>query len=103
MLDVNRSKVIFPICHLFVLLSACVNPVLYGWLNTNFRDQFTSMLHGYCFCCKGQDRVTSSGDTRDTQLCIRLTKYGASGAPIPTSVDATTCATKVPVISANEQ
>lgn len=102
MLDVNRSKVIFPICHLFVLFSACVNPVLYGWLNTNFRDQFTSMLHGYCFCCKGQDRVTSSGVTRDSQLFLRHTKHGTHGALIPTSVDAATCATKVPVISANK-
>jgi neuropeptide Y receptor len=40
----SKSKLVFPVCHLLVLLSACINPVLYGWLNTNFRHEFSAML-----------------------------------------------------------
>jgi len=35
-----------PICHLLVLGSACFNPLLYGWLNDNFRREFIKAL-----CC----------------------------------------------------
>ena len=37
------------ICHLLVLTSACLNPVLYGWLNDNFRAEFNKVL--CCPCC----------------------------------------------------
>ena len=33
-----------PICHLLVLCSACTNPVLYGWLNENFRKEFMKVF-----------------------------------------------------------
>lgn len=32
------------VCHLLVLVSACVNPVLYGWLNENFQREFRRLL-----------------------------------------------------------
>ncbi len=37
------------ICHLIVLCSACLNPVMYGWLNDNFRVEFEKIL--CCSCC----------------------------------------------------
>jgi len=42
------GKLAFPVCHLLVLCSACVNPLLYGWLNDNFRREFVKVL---CSCC----------------------------------------------------
>jgi neuropeptide Y receptor len=41
---VDTDKLLFPICHLIVLFSAAVNPILYGWLNHNFRDEFYQLL-----------------------------------------------------------
>ncbi|VDP66689.1 unnamed protein product [Echinostoma caproni] len=35
-------------CLFCVLLSACINPVLYGWLNENFHKEFTQM----CSACR---------------------------------------------------
>ena len=32
------------LCNLIVLVSACVNPVLYGWLNENFQREFRRIL-----------------------------------------------------------
>ncbi|VEL16353.1 unnamed protein product [Protopolystoma xenopodis] len=37
-------------CLLFVLVSACVNPLIYGWLNENFRKSFQKLL-----CCQSPD------------------------------------------------
>ena len=41
---IDTNGLIFPICHLLVLSSACINPVLYGWLNDNFRKEFVLVL-----------------------------------------------------------
>ncbi|OAF66711.1 E3 ubiquitin-protein ligase RING2 [Intoshia linei] len=32
-------EIIIPCCHIFGLLSACINPIIYGWLNKNLRQQ----------------------------------------------------------------
>ncbi|KAI8777416.1 neuropeptide F receptor [Biomphalaria glabrata] len=39
-------KLAYAICHMLVLCSGCLNPVLYGWLNDNFRTEFIKIL-----CC----------------------------------------------------
>ena len=50
----------YPICHLLVLGSACFNPLLYGWLNDNFRREFIKAL-----CCCSKTMVTA-GDAATT-------------------------------------
>lgn len=45
-IDIN---LLYVVCHTLVLSSACTNPVLYGWLNDNFRKEFVKALH--CACC----------------------------------------------------
>ena len=47
--EIDKNNLVFPICHLLVLSSACMNPVLYGWLNDNFRKEFMNVL--CCSCC----------------------------------------------------
>ena len=47
---IDEKSLVFPICHLLVLSSACTNPLLYGWLNENFRREFVSVLCSPC--CK---------------------------------------------------
>lgn len=37
--------VIYAICHMMGMSSACSNPVLYGWLNENFKKEFREILH----------------------------------------------------------
>lgn len=41
-IDIN---LLYVVCHMLVLSSACTNPVLYGWLNDNFRKEFLKVLH----------------------------------------------------------
>ena len=58
LIDVSNGKlkaleqnvsIAFVVCHILVLSSACINPVLYGWLNENFRSEFMKVL--CCKCC----------------------------------------------------
>lgn len=35
---------VFAVCHILAMSSACTNPLLYGWLNTNFRRELGSVL-----------------------------------------------------------
>ena len=44
------TNLLFVICHILVLSSACTNPVLYGWLNENFRKEFLNVLK-CCYIC----------------------------------------------------
>ncbi|CAL1532275.1 unnamed protein product [Lymnaea stagnalis] len=43
-------KLAYAICHMLVLCSGCLNPVLYGWLNDNFRTEFMKIM--CCPCCQ---------------------------------------------------
>ena len=42
--SIDTKNIVFPVCHLLVLSSACSNPVIYGWLNDNFRREFLKVL-----------------------------------------------------------
>ncbi|KAI0235235.1 Neuropeptide F receptor, partial [Lamellibrachia satsuma] len=44
----DKDGMAFAVCHLLVLGSACTNPVLYGWLNDNFRREFVNI---FCVSC----------------------------------------------------
>ncbi|XP_021357835.1 neuropeptide F receptor-like [Mizuhopecten yessoensis] len=46
-LNINLA---YKICHMLVLSSACTNPMIYGWLNDNFRSEFIKVL-SCCVCC----------------------------------------------------
>ncbi|XP_037944322.1 neuropeptide F receptor-like [Teleopsis dalmanni] len=51
--DMKRSVVTqtmlvtYAVCHMIGMSSACSNPLLYGWLNDNFRKEFQELLCGY--------------------------------------------------------
>ncbi|GAB1608824.1 hypothetical protein Ahia01_001382100 [Argonauta hians] len=59
-MDVNLT---FGICHLLVLSSACTNPVLYGWLNENFRREFFSILSCCIYASNLRKRIRSFRET----------------------------------------
>lgn len=41
--SITGHALLLPFCHLMILLSAVVNPLLYGWLNDNFRREFVDL------------------------------------------------------------
>lgn len=54
--------VIYAFCHMAGMSSACSNPLLYGWLNGNFRKEFNELL-----CCNKLSR-TGSVQCNTTEL-----------------------------------
>lgn len=38
--DYHTMMVVYAVCHMAGMSSACSNPLLYGWLNDNFRKEF---------------------------------------------------------------
>ncbi|CAO1435415.1 unnamed protein product [Diamesa serratosioi] len=40
----QKVMIIYAICHMAGMSSACSNPMLYGWLNDNFRKEFNEIL-----------------------------------------------------------
>lgn len=58
----NTFRIIFAVCNLFGCSSACTNPILYGFMNENFRKEFLQVYRHYvdklkcllvcCWCCE---------------------------------------------------
>ncbi|KAF7249392.1 Neuropeptide Y receptor type 6 [Varanus komodoensis] len=45
-----HHNVVFTLCHLVAMISTCVNPVFYGFLNKNFQKDLVVLLHNLrCF------------------------------------------------------
>ncbi|KAI1289132.1 Neuropeptide F receptor [Halotydeus destructor] len=53
----NRKSflVVFALCHMVGMSSACSNPLLYGWLNDTFRKEFTELFSSFRCCGKNDD------------------------------------------------
>lgn len=57
----DKDGMAFAVCHLLVLGSACTNPVLYGWLNDNFRREFVNI---FCVSCGRKPQPQDGGGRR---------------------------------------
>ena len=82
----------FAMCHLVALCSACANPVLYGWLNDNFRREFLRvgrvLCRGRCAAVlQDSAAAASSAPGRSTAVgdtTVSVTKcIGGRRTPIP--------------------
>ncbi|XP_062125341.1 neuropeptide F receptor isoform X1 [Drosophila sulfurigaster albostrigata] len=60
----QRMLVAYAICHMIGMSSACSNPLLYGWLNDNFRKEFQELL---CRCTESTN-VALPGHTTGSNV-----------------------------------
>lgn len=56
--------VVYAICHMMGMSSACSNPVLYGWLNENFKKEFREILRLDQSCNGGGINERSIANTK---------------------------------------
>lgn len=48
-LPICHHDLLFSLCHLLAMSSTCINPVIYGFLNSNFRQEMReALLHCHC-------------------------------------------------------
>ena len=87
----DPDGLIFALGHLCVLCSACCNPVLYGWLNENFKKEFLQVL--CCNCCKNFRMVCQRRDrcrensAMETSVVV-YKKTATNGSAVPGGCDA---------------
>lgn len=59
--DVENLYITYAICHLASMTSAISNPILYGFMNENFRQEFSkiwnSLVRGSCATCRKSDNT----------------------------------------------
>lgn len=59
--DEKTMTVTYAVCHMFGMSSAVSNPLLYGWLNDNFRKEFEEILTKCC--CRKKPLVNGTRTT----------------------------------------
>ncbi|XP_028279534.1 neuropeptide Y receptor type 4-like [Parambassis ranga] len=47
-LPICHHNLLFSLCHLLAMSSTCINPVIYGFLNSNFRQEVREVLQRCC-------------------------------------------------------
>lgn len=58
--DMETMLVVYAVCHMMGMSSACSNPLMYGWLNDNFRKEFLEIL-GIVLPCRNRQPQDSRG------------------------------------------
>ncbi|XP_063834702.1 neuropeptide F receptor [Ostrinia nubilalis] len=69
-LDEKAMTITYAICHMFGMSSAVSNPLLYGWLNDNFRKEFEEIL---CCCQKKGQLKKNIGRAKNRKMDTELT------------------------------
>jgi len=100
LMDPSTSFIIYVATHLLAMTSVCVNPLFYGWMNTNFRREFVRIFKDISGCflniCKKSTLVLRPSKnnnnykdpmTNDYMTFIHKNKtpYGVSVALCPDS------------------
>lgn len=67
-MDEKTMTITYAICHMCGMSSAVSNPLLYGWLNDNFRKEFEEIL-----CCCKKRQVNKNTRTKHRKMDTELT------------------------------
>ena len=93
--DKKAMLTTYALCHMVAMSSACSNPILYGWLNDNFKKEFTEIYHIITPCLrKGRSDVLNSPVTRMVSVCPNEEKEALSG-DIQENLEEEECSGKV--------
>ncbi|XP_066495835.1 neuropeptide Y receptor type 4-2-like [Tiliqua scincoides] len=57
-ISVCYHNFIFSLCHLVAMASTCVNPIIYGFLNSNFQKEVKALLYR-CSCTNEKEKYES--------------------------------------------
>ncbi|CAH0763478.1 unnamed protein product [Diatraea saccharalis] len=68
-MDEKTMTITYAVCHMFGMSSAVSNPLLYGWLNDNFRKEFEEIL---C-CCQKKSNIKNNTRIKNRKMDTELT------------------------------
>lgn len=75
--DRQSMMIWYAVCHMMGMSSACSNPLLYGWLNDNFRKEFKEILASLCPCIPVEAVTERMGSLRSSVSKRRRKLIGA--------------------------
>ncbi|PSN42328.1 Neuropeptide F receptor [Blattella germanica] len=80
--DRQLMMICYAVCHMMGMSSACSNPLLYGWLNDNFRKEFKEILVALCPCVPMETFRRSMGSLRSNVSKRRRKHKGTSNSSL---------------------
>ncbi|KAJ9598827.1 hypothetical protein L9F63_026638, partial [Diploptera punctata] len=87
--DRQFMMICYAVCHMMGMSSACSNPLLYGWLNDNFRKEFKEILN----CFKKEEKTQRRKFIKEKGLWREITMSTEQGMGM--QGDAETTITKI--------
>lgn len=78
--DRQSMMIWYAVCHMMGMSSACSNPLLYGWLNDNFRKEFKEILASVCPCIPVEAVRERVGSLRSSVSKRRRKHKGTGGS-----------------------
>ncbi|KAK4015651.1 hypothetical protein OUZ56_030625 [Daphnia magna] len=88
--DTETMLIVYAVCHMVGMSSACANPLLYGWLNDNFRKEFHRL--GTSFIAKrrnqigGQSIQLDKTNNKRLELAVIVEREERTQEPLGTSM-----------------
>lgn len=73
--DTESMLIVYSVCHMAGMSSACSNPLLYGWLNDNFRKEFLELFGDICPCVPS---IANASGRMNSLRSSRIAKDGGS-------------------------
>ncbi|XP_048343137.1 neuropeptide Y receptor type 2-like [Sphaerodactylus townsendi] len=87
-LNYHEYKLLYTVFHVVAMCSTFANPLLYGWMNKNYRNGFLTFFH----CQNKPERLYTEGSIRGRSCTFRATtlngsiKHSAGNGQPPTQV-----------------
>jgi neuropeptide Y receptor len=79
--DRQSMMIWYAVCHMMGMSSACSNPLLYGWLNDNFRKEFKEILASL-FPCVPVEAVRERVGSFKSSVSRRRRKFMGAGTSV---------------------
>ncbi|CAH2097112.1 unnamed protein product [Euphydryas editha] len=86
-LDETSMTITYAVCHMFGMSSAVSNPLLYGWLNDNFRKEFEEIL---C-CCRKKNQMNKNMRSNNRKMDTELTALAQLEHTVTTNTKTSQC------------
>lgn len=85
-MDEKTMTITYAVCHMCGMSSAVSNPLLYGWLNDNFRKEFEEIL-----CCCKKRQLTKNPRNKHRKMDTELTALAQMEHTVTTNTKTSQC------------
>ncbi|XP_013922884.1 PREDICTED: neuropeptide Y receptor type 4-like [Thamnophis sirtalis] len=81
-ISVCYYNLIFSLCHLTAMASTCINPVIYGFLNSNFQKEVKALLYR-CSCSREKEKYETFPLSTVSTEVSKASLHSEGGTSLP--------------------